>query len=48
MSLRVAAPAWMVCYVLLGFVQNGMVLVILPQAERAVAAGRTKLTPPRV
>jgi MFS family permease len=38
--LQVAMPRWMLCYVLLGFVQNGMVPVILPlAAQPGPAAG---------
>ena len=31
-DLRGAIPSWMICYVLLGLVQNGMVPIILPLA----------------
>ena len=41
-GLQDAMPRWMVCYVLLGFVQSGMVPVILPLAARpGPAAGLT-------
>ena len=41
-SPRLAVPPWMICYVLLGFVQNGMVPVILPlAASPGPAAGLT-------
>jgi MFS family permease len=41
-SMRRDFPAWMICYVLLGFVQSGLVPVVLPLASPpAPAAGLT-------
>ncbi len=41
-DLQNATPRWMVCYVLLGFVQSGMVPIILPlAAQPGPAAGLT-------